>query len=109
RFSVPIVGECVGTREQLIDYCLLRWRNAPSGPPPRGAWPAVLRRLTGEDHGDTFDDWLHWRLAQTPYQDGMQWTLALLAGDNPDLIKEAIDLALWEYRQDAADILPKLI
>jgi len=80
-------NDCIGTRNQIIDFCLLKWLSQPQIPSYGRSWHKVLLKFTGEDHGPAFSDWLHWHLAQTGLPDQQLWLLSLRQSDHPVLAR----------------------
>ena len=106
RFSTNSdVGGCVGSREEITDYCLLQWRIYHKDDSWAKTWHKILTELTSEEFDLSYQDWLAWRLKQTDYTDEKQWAIALLQSDNPDVIKAAMFSAIMIEPEQAEEII----
>jgi hypothetical protein len=75
----------LGSKDQVTDYCLLEWRKNLTDKSYSQAWTHILKTVTDEDHGATYDDWIRWRLQKHDLADEKQWLLSLVEGDNMKL------------------------
>ncbi|MHC4529395.1 MAG: hypothetical protein ACYS29_16090, partial [Planctomycetota bacterium] len=80
-FGSTIMG-FLGSKDQVIDYCLLEWRENLTDKSYSQAWTRILKTITGEDHGATYKGWLQWRLEKQDLPDERQWLLSLVESDN---------------------------
>ena len=83
-FSNQIRG-CVGSREQITDFCLLHWREDLKDESYARIWRKILVKVTGQNEGENYNDWLQWRLKQKNLDSEKKWVLQLLGSDNPNL------------------------
>ena len=120
---------CEGTPGELVDYCLLHWlivlrdeageerfRESLKKMSPESRevnlawrerwygeearrWRRILERVTGETHGEVFDEWLEWRLDQTDWTDLNDWLAAMLDGNHPDISEVAVHSS-WRLMKD---------
>jgi hypothetical protein len=116
--------DCRGSIEEVVDYCLLLWREkVPRNGPDRRAtrktlrpiskrkstlvgleadesydesWRKVLKKVTGEERGKRFDDWLQWRLPQGGFSSEQEWLDALVHGANPVLVVQSLQGTLLQ-------------
>jgi hypothetical protein len=95
----------IGTHDELVDACLLRW---PKGR-PQGVWDSSwqnrLSLVTGLQNEWTYDQWLQWRLDQGPWSQKDEWLLANMTSHNPYVANFAIRQT-WETMKCRAQ--PKL-
>lgn len=100
--ATDVVGDCIGSTDDLIDYCLLKWASSHDERDASEVWSYTLRRLTRQDLGGSFDRWKQWRL-NARGQSYQQWVLAHLNGDHPMLMAEAIDVAAAAFADVAGE------
>lgn len=102
------VGGCVGSREEITDYCLLQWRIHYEDDSWTKTWHKILAELTSEEFDLSYQDWLAWRLKQTDYADEKQWAIALLQSDNPDVVKAAMFSASMIEPEQTEEIIRRI-
>ena len=128
--------DCRGSMEEVVDSCLLQWREkVPRNGSDRRAtrqifrpiskrertsaglevdesydesWRKVLERVTGEEHGELFDDWLQWRLAQAGFNTEHEWLDELLCADNPLLAVQSLQWTLLQTQGPPVHIVGHL-
>lgn len=71
-----------GTKDQVIDYCLLQWRKKSTDEFYSQTWGHILSVVAGYEYGETYEDWLQWRLETQVAADEKQWLSNLLEGDD---------------------------
>ncbi len=74
-----------GTKDQVTDYCLLQWRKKSTYEFYNQTWGHVLSVVTGYEYGQTYEDWLQWRLETQGLADEKQWLSNLRKGDDQEL------------------------
>jgi len=84
-----------GTREDLVDICLLAW-GREKDPNDNGVpWQAALDRIVGTQQAWTYPQWLDWRLAQGPWPDQEAWILDRARSSQWHVVRQALHRA-WE-------------
>ncbi|MHC4747882.1 MAG: M28 family metallopeptidase [Planctomycetota bacterium] len=83
------VLDCKGTREQLIDYCLLQWARDLTDESYGQAWHKIMLKVTGIDSGEDYESWVQWRLDQGLWEKESDWALDLMRSDNSELAHAA--------------------
>jgi hypothetical protein len=82
-----------GTREELLDICLLGWGRAISEGEPNAYWGKIVARVSGKPEDvsqESREQWLAWRLETEGYDDPNEWTRAHMQSSNPYLAHSAI-------------------
>ncbi|HUW18358.1 MAG TPA: M28 family peptidase [Sedimentisphaerales bacterium] len=79
----------LGSREEMVSFCLLRWRENLKDDSYARAWGKILKAVTGEENGATYNDWLQGALEKQGWVDEKEWILNLREGDNSRLAYEA--------------------
>jgi len=102
-------ADCEGTREQIIDFCLLQLAGNPQDKAYCRAWQKVLTKVTGAKHGQTHNEWMQWRMENSGSKNEEEWVLALMRSDNPDLAAAAISNAKKIAGQEAEHIICEVI
>ena len=82
--------DCEGTREQLIDYCLLFAHPQRTNQLHTAAIGKIIRRVAGHDVGGDYEQWLQARLQAGDYSSKTDWLADCLTGSNPQVLHEAI-------------------
>ena len=90
---------CEGGKGELVDYCLLRWRSNRENLSYSDIWRRALKKIVSQQPEETYSDWLEWRLAQVGCVDEKEWITHVMKSTSPELLKQAIPVAL--------SILPK--
>ncbi|MHC4738564.1 MAG: M28 family metallopeptidase [Planctomycetota bacterium] len=75
----------LGSKGEVTDFCLLRWREKLKDESYGRAWQYVLRAVTEEVPGLTYDDWMRWRLEEQGFGDEEEWLSDLGKSDKPQL------------------------
>ncbi|MHC4891321.1 MAG: M28 family peptidase [Planctomycetota bacterium] len=78
-----------GTKDQIIDRCLLQWRKKLKDESYGRAWAQVLKTVTGHDTGITYGDWMRWWIERQGWADEKQWLVNLSKGDHGRFALEA--------------------
>ena len=99
-----------GTKEEIIDAYLLMWRHWKENESDRKGFDRVPKKITGQDHGTTYNQWLQWRLSQTGHADETHWLLDLLKSKNSTLLYSAIAAApkIASF-EDYANVLSEIV
>jgi hypothetical protein len=82
-----------GSREDLMDICLLDWGRAISEGDPNAYWGKVMARVSNHANlqaADAREDWLDWRLASGGWSDADAWTETGMTSANPYLAYSAL-------------------
>ncbi len=79
------ITDFAGTKNHVTDYCLLRWHKKPTDEFYSQTWGHILSVVTGYDYGETYDDWLQWRVETQGLADEKQWLSNLREGDDQEL------------------------
>ena len=91
-----IVADVRGTRDELIDYCLLRWwTDSELHMLGARAWHDIVVRIAGRDLGAQRADWLRWRMEETNQDDKKDWVFTCLDSTNPDIATATLFLTAW--------------
>jgi hypothetical protein len=105
RLSVDyLLLDCVGSRVDIADFCLLFFRWHPEDASRAAAWDEIMEEVAGEDVGETYADWLAWRLALDGCPDENEWFLRVLRSPSPAvqcLAAAALDEMLPEEANEA--------
>jgi len=101
--------DCEGTKEQIIDFCLLQLGSNPEDEAYFRAWQKVLTAVTGAKHGQTHDEWMRWRIANSGWNNEKEWVLGLMRSDNPHLAAAAISSAQEIAGKKAEHVLCEII
>lgn len=80
----------VGTREEILDTCLLHWGRAISESEPNDCWGQIVSRVTDLPNDRTCAQWVKWRLDRQGFSDQTRWKIAALQSPNPFLARAAI-------------------
>ena len=99
----------VGTKEELIDYCLLLWRHHGEDPVMGRAFVKLLERVTARDHAPSFETCLAWRLAEIGCAGEKEWVFGLLDSENMGLLSQAAWAAVETAPEEAGTRLRALI
>ena len=84
------VFDCMGSVEEITDYCILCWNRDTGNESYCEIWQNALKTVTGEDFGPDYDEWFHWRLIQAGKENEKNWLLGLMTSLNPSLAKESL-------------------
>ena len=76
---------CVGTKEEITDFCLLHWRQELEDESYVKTCQRILREVTGQGAGENYNNWLEWRMKRDNLANEKEWVLQLLKSGNPDL------------------------
>jgi hypothetical protein len=101
--------DCEGTREQIIDFCLLRLGSNPEDEAYFRAWQKVLTAVTGAEQGQTHGEWMRWRIENSSWKNKKEWVLNLMRSDNPHLAAAAISIAQKIAGKKAEDVLCEIV
>jgi hypothetical protein len=71
-----------GTKDEIIDRCLLQWRKKLKDESYGRAWAQVLKTVTGYDTGIRYGDWMRWWIEKQGWADEKQWLVNLSKGDD---------------------------
>lgn len=82
--------DCEGSRQQLLDYCLLYMRGERTNQLHTLAMRKVLSAITGTQATGGYDEWLQNRLTQGGYANETEWLLSCLSNGPPELINAAL-------------------
>jgi hypothetical protein len=88
--SVLIGLDCEGTREQLLDLCLLRFRNDHSSALHSNAFSRVLQVVAGAQPGQGYNELLKARLENGGFKNEAEWLEACIRSPKPELALEAL-------------------
>lgn len=88
--STAIFAGITGSREEVVDYGLLKWRGMRDDERLSAGWRRIMQRVTGEDHGTTFEDWRAWRMREGGFSTEADWLLTVLQIDHPRLQNRAV-------------------
>ena len=95
--------------EQIIDFCLLKLGDYIDDEDHSKVWQKVLRVVAGEEHGQTDDEWIQWRLNNYGWKTEKEWVLGLMQSENSHLAKAAIASAQRIAYKDAKEVLRKIV
>ncbi|HUS72709.1 MAG TPA: M28 family peptidase [Sedimentisphaerales bacterium] len=87
----------LGTKNQVTDYCLLRWRKNQKDESYGRAWEQMLKKATQQEPGATYNDWMQWWPQKQGWADEKQWLSNLSKSDNPQLAA-AVTFGEWTTR-----------
>jgi len=79
----------LGTKEQVTDYCLLRWRENLTNESYGQAWRKVLETVTEQKQGMKYADWFAWWSQTQGWDSEKQWLENLAQSDTPEFIVKA--------------------
>lgn len=99
----------IGTDNELVDGCLIRWANAFPKKTADPMWQKRLSLITGLQNNWTYDQWLQWRLDQGPWTGKDEWLLDMLASRNPFVATVAIRQAWRTIKRQAQAKLGTII
>ena len=85
--------DCEGSRQDLVDYCLLYVRAQRTNELHTAAIQKVLRTITGAEAAGKYRDWLQARLDQLGFASENDWILACLTNPHPPVVHEALGAA----------------
>jgi hypothetical protein len=86
--------DCVGTREQLMDYCLLWWHAEQSNALHAAALRKVLRRVTGDEPCQDFNTQFKQRLKSGGFNNVKDWLVHCIGSDCPELQLQGLFAAM---------------
>jgi len=101
--------DCEGTREQIIDFCLLQLAGNPQDEAYCRAWQKVLTKVTAAEQRQTHDEWMQCRIEKSGWKNEKEWVLNLMRSENPYLAKAAISSAKKIAGQEAEHIICEVI
>jgi hypothetical protein len=81
------LNSCRGTKEEIEDFCLLKWEEKPRDQNWGQAWQKILEKITGDADTKPYDVWLNRRLSEGGYADHESWLLSLAKSGNTDLAR----------------------
>ncbi|MCX5769219.1 MAG: M28 family peptidase [Candidatus Hydrogenedentes bacterium] len=82
---------CLGTAEELLDYCLLQWRRDIQGDGYGGSWAKVLSSLFPEAHIEgNYHAWFQWSRQSRKVASEEQWLIDCLESGNPELMRAVL-------------------
>lgn len=102
---------CTGTKDEIIDYCLVKW----GAPKPDQAkvynenWQKVIARIDGRQVSESYEERLDRRFKQGGFKGKEQWMLAMLESGNDELLKEVISNAPVRDTQKVNDKIAEII
>ncbi len=102
-------NSCVGSKEQITDYCLLRWQQEQKDELYHAGWQKILSTVTGQSYGPVRDEWLQWRLKQGNWSNKNEWILDLMRSNSWDLASAAIKNSSKVPSQKARKVLTGII
>lgn len=85
--------DCEGTREELVDRCLLAMRAERANALHYAQLSRVLQAVTGTNSTAGYEPLLAQRLHAGGFRDETEWLLHCVAGKNPDLVLAAFEAA----------------
>lgn len=85
-----ILTGATGTHQDIVDFCLLRWRESLHKYDRNTAWKKTLSHVTGFKNDWTYEQWLQWCLDQGSWSTEEQWLLAAVTKRNPYVTNTAI-------------------
>jgi hypothetical protein len=91
---------CEGTREQLMDYCLLRWHAEQSNAVHAAALRKVLRSVTGDEPCDDFKTQFKQRLHSGGFDNAKDWLVHCIGSDCPQLQLQGLQAAMESRDED---------
>jgi hypothetical protein len=100
--SNPGGFDCDGTREQIIDFCLLRLRGQEKNPRRTAVVKKVLTAVNGTAPTEGYDQMIGERLRRGGFKDEAEWMASCVLGDCPDLAALAIETKTDDPRVAAA-------
>jgi hypothetical protein len=103
------LANCRGTRQQIIDFCLLQLGDNPEDKDHIKVWQKVLSVVAPAQLAQTYDQWLKWRLDNSRWKSEEQWLLGLMQSENPYLAAEAVASAKRIASEDVHDMLCRII
>lgn len=92
--------DTTGSHGELVDFCLLTWSNQQDDC-LNSVMPRVLEKVTGQSHGQRYQDWLEWRTAEVKADSEAAWLQGLWQSDNPELLKALLVQAASSRRTEA--------
>ena len=84
-----------GTREDLVDICLLAWGSHKDPNDHVAPGQASLNRIADTQRAWTYRQWLDWRLAQGPWPDEESWILDRARSGQWHVVRQALHRA-WQ-------------
>ena len=91
---------CEGTREQLSDYCLMRWHASRSNAVHVAALRKIIRNVTGSEPCEDFKTQFHQRLRSGGFNAAEDWLAHCLGSDCPELQLQALQGAMETKDED---------
>jgi hypothetical protein len=93
-FMADVSGiDCEGTREELVDACLLRLRRYQTNAVRSAAVKKVLRAVTGQEPIGGYDELLRERLQAGDFKNETDWLVSRMLGTNANLAHAAISVS----------------
>jgi hypothetical protein len=81
---------CVGTKQEIIDYCLLKWRANQIDNSFSKTWEKVIETVTEQPMANCCRHYIQTRIKDKGFANEQQWILQLAQSPNPDLAEAAI-------------------
>ncbi len=81
---------CVGTKDEIVDYCLLKWRANQLDSSYSKTWEKVIENVTEQPMADCCRQYVQSRIKEKGFANEQQWILQLAQSPNPDLAEAAI-------------------
>lgn len=101
--------DCEGTKEQIIDFCLLQLFGNPEDEAYFKVWQKVLTKVTAAEQRQTHDEWMQCRIEKSGWKNEKEWVLNLMRSENPYLAKAAISSAQEIAGEEAEEVLCEII
>ncbi|MHC4533938.1 MAG: M28 family metallopeptidase [Planctomycetota bacterium] len=98
-----------GTHNDIMDGCLLMWRENLSEHDQNSVWQKTLSYVTGLQNEWTYDQWLQWHLDQGSWSTEEQWLLAAVTNRNPYVTNIAIKEAWKSHKRHIKSELSSII
>ena len=98
-----------GTHHDIVDGCLLMWREKLSEHDQNSVWQKTLSYVTELRNEWTYEQWLQWRLDQGSLSTEEQWLLAAVTNHNPHITNIAIKEAWKTHKHHIKSELSSII
>jgi hypothetical protein len=103
--SQPLLDDAVGTREEMVEFALLRWlAREPTGP----AWRKILIQLGLGDRGDNVASWQAFLRAGSASVGRKEWIRRCLVSRNAAVVSAAVRAAVEDRELVASALAPIL-
>jgi len=87
------ISGCKGAKEEITDFCLLKWAENLEDESYGRAWDMVLRKVANQEMDGSYDSWLNWWMSRSSYPSQEDRLFRLIKSGNARIIPLAIQRA----------------